>query len=68
MALDRNDLEKIERLIYKMCDDLSVSIARSFERIEDRFDEAEMRLYQRLSEIETTLESKVSSNRQFSDE
>jgi hypothetical protein len=36
MALDTKDLEFIERAIYKNADDIATSIARSFERLEER--------------------------------
>ena len=52
MALARNDLEQIERLIYKSGDDVAVSIARSFERIEERIDASESRLFSRIAEVE----------------
>jgi hypothetical protein len=52
MSLDQKDLELIERIIYKNGDDIAVSVARSFERLEDRIDGGESRLYSRLSAIE----------------
>ena len=52
MALEQKDLEVIERIIYKNNDDVAVSISRSFERLEERIDAAESRLYSRLSEVE----------------
>jgi len=52
MALDQKDLELIERLLYKNGDDVAVSIARSFERLEERIDATESRLYSRLAEVE----------------
>jgi len=52
MALDQKDLELIERVIYKNGDDIAVSIGRSFERLEERMDAMESRLYSRLSELE----------------
>jgi hypothetical protein len=57
MALDQKDLELIERLIYKNGDDVAVSISRSFERLEERIDATESRLYSRLAEIEDRVES-----------
>jgi hypothetical protein len=36
MALEQKDIELIERAIYKNGDDVAVSIARSFERMEER--------------------------------
>ena len=51
-ALDQKDLELIERIVYKNNDDVAVSIARSFERLEERVDSSEARLHSRLSEIE----------------
>ncbi len=51
MALDQKDLEVIERIIYKNGDDVAVSIVRSFERLEERIDASESRLYSRLAEV-----------------
>jgi len=53
------DLELIERIIYKNTDDLAVSIARSFERLEERIDAMESRLYSRLGDIEDKLDTSV---------
>ena len=52
MALDQKDLEAIERILYKTADDTAVAIARSFERLEERIDAAESRLYTRLADVE----------------
>ena len=41
MSLEQKDLELIERVVYKNSDDVAVSIALSFERIEERIDAAE---------------------------
>ena len=49
MALDQKDLELIERVIYKNGDDIAVSIGRLFERLEERMDAMESRLYSRLA-------------------
>ena len=57
MALDQKDLELIERVIYKNGDDIAVSIGRSFERLEERIDAAESRIYSRLAEIEDKIEA-----------
>jgi len=57
-GLSQKDLEEIERLIYKSADDVAVSIARSFERMEERIDSMESRLYGRLSDIEDRLPSR----------
>jgi prefoldin subunit 5 len=65
MALDKNDLELIERVIYKNGDDIAVSIGRSFERLEERIDAAESRLYSRLADVEDKIES---SRQDMSDE
>ena len=56
MSLDQKDLELINRLIYKNSDDIAVSIARSFERLEERIDGSESRIYTRLSDLEDKLE------------
>jgi hypothetical protein len=60
MTLDIKDLELIERLIYKNSDDVAVSIARSFERLENRVDMLESRIYTRISE----LDDKIDASRQ----
>jgi len=65
MALQQKDLELIERIIYKSGDDTAVSIARSFERLEERIDAAESRIYSRLADIEDKIES---SRQDLSDE
>ena len=57
MALDPKDLETIERLIYKNADDIAVSIGRSFERLEERMDAGESRLYSRFAEVEDRIEA-----------
>ena len=57
MALEQKDLELIERVIYKQGDDIAVSIGRSFERLEERVDAAEARIYSRLSEVEDKIEA-----------
>jgi hypothetical protein len=56
MSLDQKDLELIERVVYKNADDIAVAIGRSFERLEERIDAAESRIYSRLSELEDRLE------------
>jgi len=57
MSLEQKDLELIERLIYKNADDVALSISRSFERLEERIDAAESRIYSRLAELEDKVES-----------
>ncbi|MBU6231991.1 MAG: hypothetical protein KGI45_01725 [Patescibacteria group bacterium] len=57
MPLEQKDLEAIERIIFKNNDDVAVSIARSFERLEERIDSAESRLYTRMSDVEDRVES-----------
>ena len=49
------DLELIERVIYKNGDDVAVSIARSFERLEERMESVQSSLLSRLTEIEKQL-------------
>ena len=65
MALEQKDIELIERVIYKNGDDVAVSISRSFERLEERIDAAESRIYSRLSEVEDKIEA---SRQDMSDE
>ena len=54
-VLQHADLEAIERVIYKNGDDVAVSIARSFERIEEKIDAVESRIYSRLTDLEDDL-------------
>ena len=55
-GLSQKDIEVIERVVYKSADDTAVSIARSFERLEERIDAAESRLYARLADVEDKIE------------
>jgi len=57
MSLEPKDIELIERIIYKNSDDIAVSIARSFERLEERVDNLEARLNTRMSEVDDRVES-----------
>jgi hypothetical protein len=57
MALDQKDFEVIERLVYKNADDIAISIARSFERLEEHVDAAESRIHSRIVEVDDRLES-----------
>ena len=57
MALDDKDIQIIERVVYKNADDIAVSISRSFERLEERIDAAESRIYSRLAEVEDRVEA-----------
>jgi hypothetical protein len=50
-ALNPADLELIERVIYRNGDDIAVSIGRSFERLEERIDATEARIYSRFTDI-----------------
>jgi phage shock protein A len=54
--LTQEAVESIERIIWKSGDDLAVSVARSFERLEERIDGAESRLYSRFADLEDKLE------------
>jgi hypothetical protein len=56
MALEQKDFEVIERIIYKNADDIAISIARSFERLEEHVDAAESRIHSKLGEIDERLE------------
>ena len=55
MSLNPKDLEQIERIIYKNSDDIAVAMGRALERLEERIDAAEARLYGRLSDIEDAI-------------
>lgn len=57
MSLDQKDLEQIENVIRKYTDDQAVSISRSFERIEEKIEAIESRMYARISEVEDRIES-----------
>ena len=61
MSLDQRDIEVLERIIYKNGDDIAVSVARSFERLEERIDAAESRLYSRFADIEDKIDAVISS-------
>ncbi len=57
MALELKDLELVERIVFKNSDDIAVSISRSFERLEERIDAMESRLYSRISETDDRVEA-----------
>lgn len=57
MSLEQKDIELIERIIYKNGDDIAVSIARSFERLEERVDAAESRIYSRIADVEDKVDT-----------
>jgi len=61
MPLEQQDLERIERVVYKNADDSAVSIDRSFERLHQRIDAAETRIYSRLADVEEQIESSRSA-------
>ncbi len=57
MSFEQKDIEVLERLIIKNSDDIAISIARSFERLEERIDAVESRIYSRISELEDRVEA-----------
>ena len=59
MAIDQKDLELIERVIYKNGDDIAIAMGRSFERLEERIDSAEARIYGRLADLEDALKFRI---------
>ncbi len=56
LCLTVGDLEAIERIVHKVADDLAVNFDRAMERLEERIDGAESRIYSRLSDLEDRLE------------
>lgn len=56
MSLEQKELERIESAIYKNGDDVAVSIARSFERLEDRIESLESRLFSFLGDVEDKID------------
>ena len=65
MLLEQKDIELIERIVYKNSDDVAVSIARSFERLEERIDAMEARVSSRIADAEDKVEN---LRQEFSDE
>ncbi|MFA6404612.1 MAG: hypothetical protein WCW03_01265 [Candidatus Paceibacterota bacterium] len=55
--LTKKDLELIEHILYKSTDEVAVAIGRSFERLEERMDAIESRIYSRLADIEDKMYS-----------
>lgn len=56
-TLGTDDIKLIENMLYKSSDDTAVAVARSFERLEDKIDASESRLYSLIREIETKIVS-----------
>ena len=54
-GLTQKDLELIEHVISKNADDIAVSVARGFQRLEERMDGMESRLNSRLGDLEDAL-------------
>ena len=54
-------MELIERIIRKTCDDVAVSYERGLERVEERLDGAESRIYSRLADLEEKNEDRWQS-------
>ena len=57
MALDKTDIEHIERMISESADDIAVSISRSFERMEGGFDAEDSALYATLGNLADRIEA-----------
>jgi hypothetical protein len=57
MSLEPKDIELLECIIYKNANDIAISLSRSFERLEERVDALESRLYTRISELEDRMEN-----------
>jgi len=55
-ALTKGDIEAIERIVYKSSGDIAEVIGRSFERLEERIDGAESRIYSRLADLEDKIQ------------
>lgn len=64
-VLTQKDLELFERIVYKSADDIAVSIARSFERLEERIDAAESRIYSRLADISHEMAAELKTMRLY---
>lgn len=52
MNNEHERLELIENIVRKHSDDIAVSIARSFERLEERIDAVEARFFSRIADLE----------------
>ena len=58
-VLTSGDVEAIERVIYRNGDDIAMSMGRSFERLEEKIEAADSRIYARLTEIENELKAEL---------
>ena len=61
-ALAGGDLVAIERIVRKNGDDLAVAVERGLERLEERIDGAETRVYGRLGEIEDRINERAAED------
>ncbi len=59
MPITQQDIELIERVIYKNGDDIAISMGRSFERLEEKIESVESRLYGRIADLEDKLEYRI---------
>lgn len=62
MALDKKDIDLIEKIVYRCGDDIAISIGRSFEHLEERIDLIESRIYERLATIDDRIDNIIRSN------
>lgn len=56
MSLEQNDIDLIERIFYKWSDDFTENISRNFDRVHDRLDDTETRIYMRIGDVEDHLD------------
>lgn len=54
MSLEQKDIELTESIIRRTCDDLLISFERSLDRLAERLDGAETRIYSRFADLEET--------------
>jgi hypothetical protein len=62
MSLEPKDLEILERMLYKNAEDIFISITRGCERLVERVDAAESRIYSRMAEVDDRVEGARQEN------
>ena len=58
-SLAAGDLEAITRIVSKNGDDIAVCVERGLERLEERIEGAEARIYSRITDVEERISESV---------
>ena len=61
VVLKPADLEAIEQSLYRHGDDIAMAVSRAFERLEEKMDAMESRIYAHLTQIKKELKTALTN-------